>query len=233
MSRFRVRAILFASFIACSIIFLILNPDFVSQLRTWLDSNRTVNLTLLILLFLLFTIFQIFVIPSGTAILLIAGAIFGPFIGALYFVAMLVASPPVYALAKTSPDHARRAVQHIMTTRLGHSWFETGLSAVHTRSIATVCLLRLMPVFPSAFAVLISAALGVSLKALILGAVLVGFIRPLAVSSIGYMMASVGTANTPYPTEVVYLLLGFSVATLLISFALLLYILRVQSGARH
>lgn len=193
--RHGLQIVMLAALIVASAGLMILYPDFVSEFQTWLQTDRNYALTLIGLL-LCFVLIQILLLPSGTAILLITGALLGPVSGGLYFAAMLMATPGLYWLAKSHPDHAQSTLRPWVDSPSLGPLLERGFSGIQSKPILATGMFRLLPVMPSAPAVLIAAALGLTLRGVLLGTLLFGGIRPMVIAIIGYSIGQMALSSS-------------------------------------
>lgn len=221
-----------AMMVLASAIFVVLNPNFVADFKNWMMADRDASMATLGVLLLFFGLTQLFIIPSGSAILLIAGAVIGPKSGLLYFAAMLATSPIVYSLAKTQPEYAQDILSRLSKQRRLRTILTHGLSGMQSKPIIGMGALRLMPMVPSALAVLAAAAVGLSLRGILIGTALFGFFRPLAISTIGYSIGAIVITPGEASNQVVILVLIVGLSTLAASVGLLRYLTQSSISPR-
>lgn len=225
MAKTWLRPLLLAMLLVASAGFLWVNPEFVSNFRTWLISNQDIAIASLGILLLFFMLTQLLVLPSGTAILLITGAILGPVSGMLYFLAMIVVTPITFLMAKTHPEKAQRALRRWASHPRFRAILASGLDSMQAKPVIGTGMLRLLPVLPSAPAVLIAAAFGLSLRGILIGTALFGFIRPMAISTIGYALSTLSLTTERGQDSTVLLILIASLASLAASLGMLRYLI--------
>jgi uncharacterized membrane protein YdjX (TVP38/TMEM64 family) len=140
----------------------------------------------------------ILIVPIGTISVIVGGILFGAFLPALLWaVAQLVTAPVIYHLTLRSlgsdvdstPGAAPGAGVRLVERWLGRRTAEI-VDLARVDGIFTVIVLRLLPIIPSAPTCMISAALGIRLKHLVLGTLAVGWMRPLYYASLGVTIGS-------------------------------------------
>ncbi|CAN0333730.1 unnamed protein product, partial [Chrysoparadoxa australica] len=114
-----------------------------------------------------------------------AGAIAGPISGVLYTLAMITTAPLVYLTARAHPREARRLVIRSLPSGRSRKRLVGALRAVEHKPIIGTAMLRLMPIVPSALVCLLAAGIGVRLRDFMFGTILVGPLRPIAISTLG------------------------------------------------
>lgn len=132
-----------------------------------------------------FFVSQLVIIPSGTLSLILAGVVFGPVSGLLYFLAMLAACPPAHAFGRLRPEEADAFLaRHVRSDRHRMRMLRL-LARIRSAPVALTAALRLAPVLPSAGCALLAGAAGVSLRGVMTGTVLAGWVRPVAIAVLG------------------------------------------------
>lgn len=136
------------------------------------------------------------IVPAGTISVIVGGILFGAFLpAALWTAAQLVTAPLIYHLTLRSFDTsdsgpvAQTAGIRIVERWLGRRSAEI-VELARVDGLFTVIVLRLLPIVPSAPTCMISAALGIRLKHLMLGTMAVGWVRPLYYASLGVTIGS-------------------------------------------
>ena len=153
-----------------------------------------------VLMFAMFSVWSlicvILIIPAGTISVIVGGILFGAFLpAALWTAAQLVTAPLIYHLTLRSFDTsdsgpvAQTAGIRIVERWLGRRSAEI-VELARVDGLFTVIVLRLLPIVPSAPTCMISAALGIRLKHLMLGTMAVGWVRPLYYASLGVTIGS-------------------------------------------
>jgi len=232
MTRIWVRALSVALLIAASIAFFLLFPEFVTDFRAWMTLNRDFAIASFVMLLLFFGFTQLLIIPSGSAILLITGAVIGPISGLLYFAAMLGVSPLVYFIGTSQPKVAQDALSRLRKEHAGQKLLANVLKGMQNKPIGGMGALRLLPVVPSAPAVLVAAALGLSLRGVLIGTAFFGFIRPMAISTIGYSVGMVSLTSDKYPDLAIILIMLVGLSSLAASIGLLRYLVRSTASQK-
>ena len=153
-----------------------------------------------LLMFAMFSIWSlicvILIIPAGTISVIVGGILFGAFLpAALWTAAQLITAPLIYHLTLRSFDTndngpaAQSAGIRVVERWLGRRSAEI-IDLARVDGLFTVIVLRLLPIVPSAPTCMISAALGIRLKHLMLGTMAVGWVRPLYYASLGVTIGS-------------------------------------------
>lgn len=119
-------------------------------------------------LFLLWTALFLTVAPLGSVTVMTAGFVFGPAIGVLQAAAQLTASIILYIILPKPTSNIFRG--------------SLILTFVRQRPIVFVGAIRLVPILPSAVSVIAYRELGISLRHMIVGTLLVGWIRPVSLA---------------------------------------------------
>jgi len=128
----------------------------------------------------LFTTF----VPLGTVTVLIAGYLLGIAAGFIQFGALCVSSLFLYSIFD------RRKHTQSIKDYTQNSVILGGFKAVEGHPILTVCLLRIIPVIPSAACVFISQIMNVSFRNMMTATLYSGWIRPVAFAYLGSKAAS-------------------------------------------
>jgi uncharacterized membrane protein YdjX (TVP38/TMEM64 family) len=140
----------------------------------------------------------ILIVPIGTISVIVGGILFGAFLPALLWaVAQLITAPVIYHLTLRSlgsdvgsvPGAAPSAGVRLVERWVGRRGAEI-IDLARVDGLFTVIVLRLLPIVPSAPTCMISAALGIRLRHLVLGTLAVGWMRPLYYASIGVTIGS-------------------------------------------
>jgi uncharacterized membrane protein YdjX (TVP38/TMEM64 family) len=200
----------------------------VAALGAKVEANRPLAIAAF---FVIAFVAQLIVMPSGTVIVLIGGFLLGAWPAALgYYVAQLAAAPVVYGAARAgfgrmAQDRLEALVRAVLPGR-----FASLLNLAQSEGVLAVIALRLAPVLTSAMVPLIAAAAGIRLGRLMLGSLLISWIKPTFFAGIG-----AAARNLAEVTEPAGLLDKISLAPILVAFgaALLLFAARVALGLRR
>jgi uncharacterized membrane protein YdjX (TVP38/TMEM64 family) len=168
----------------------------------------------------------ILIVPIGTISVIVGGILFGAFLPALLWaVAQLITAPVIYHLTLRSlgsgvggvPGAAPGAGVRLVERWLGRRSAEI-VDLARVDGIFTVIVLRLLPIIPSAPTCMISAALGIRLRHLVLGTLAVGWMRPLYYASLGVTIGSLtkledagGILSMAVASQLVLMLAGLTV----------------------
>ncbi len=128
----------------------------------------------------LFTTF----VPLGTVTVFIAGYLLGISAGFIQFGSLCLSSIFLYAVFE--PEKHTHEIGHY--TR--NPWILKLFKTVEHNGVATVCLLRLIPVIPSAACVFISQIMSLSFRDMMKGTLLCGWARPVFFAFIGSQAAN-------------------------------------------
>ena len=171
---------------------------------------------------------QMLIMPSGSALMVVGGALLGAIPATLvYVLAQMLTTPAVYLMARAGYGRtADRAVPELLQHYLGARWKKTIL-IVPDEGIASTIALRLMPVFPSAVVCLLAAGLGIALRPLMIGTVLVCWVRPLFFASIGEAAHRAAVMSDPLD-----FLRGANFTPLLLIFVAALLVLAARAWLR-
>lgn len=140
---------------------------------------------------------QIAPMPSGTLTMLAAGYLFGWPAALVYFAAMAASGQLVHAGVGAGLGDAPERWVETLQKRWPRSDLSAWTAAARREGVAVTAALRSLPFLPSAAAAIAAAGLGVSSRALLLGTLLTGWIRPLAVVTIGAALSSLAEASRP------------------------------------
>lgn len=180
------------------------------QLRADLLAGEGNSVWVLTALFGLFAVSQILIIPTGTVMLLAAGALLGPVVGGLYYLGMIAAAPITYYAAASRPRDARRRLSRVLPRSTWRPLLGS-MKRFQDHPVLATAMLRLLPVLPSAGAALLAGAAGLRFTAFWLGTWLSGWLRPVAISLLGYLLRHAVDANGQLQMQ---LLIGVGVVTL-------------------
>ena len=124
---------------------------------------------------LLFTTFM----PLGTVTVIIAGYVLGVGAGFIQFGSMLASSFFLYAIfdRPVQSDRIENYTQNQMLLKM--------FAAVSGYGICSVGLMRLIPIIPSAACLFISRTLVISFRHMMIGTLLVGWVRPVFFAYLG------------------------------------------------
>ncbi len=163
----------------------ILRRDWITDqlLGGWV--HATPDPALLLAVFAWYFVSQLVILPSGTLSILATGALFGWPAGALYFLAMVLSGQFLHLLARQDRGAARRTLERALPEKLRHGLPWRLLERAEHREITTTVMLRLLPVAPSAICPLVVGSIGGSSRALAMGTLLTGWIRPIALALVG------------------------------------------------
>ncbi|MEL6372937.1 MAG: VTT domain-containing protein [Pseudomonadota bacterium] len=151
-------------------------------------------LTALMLYAALCLLSQALVVPNGSLLLLAAGLLLGALpAAAIFFAAQLIMTAPLFALGRAGLGRWSLAhLQDAMPPAAAARWRPT-IARLRDEGILLAVLYRLTPVLPSAIVCLAASATGLTLRDLLIGTALAGWVRPLLFASLGETAARVTT----------------------------------------
>jgi uncharacterized membrane protein YdjX (TVP38/TMEM64 family) len=141
---------------------------------------------------------QLAALPGGTIAVLSGGFLFGaPLAAGVYFLAQVCAAPVVYAAVRLGlGPNAGGLLSPALMKRLPTS-LTRAMAFARQESVLAVIVFRLAPVLTSTFVPALSAVLGLPLRALIAGSLLVSWIKPSITASIGAAARSLTEVTDP------------------------------------
>ena len=150
------------------------NVEVMSEcIQSW--PNGLTYALLFIWCFLLF----LTVVPLGSFTILAAGFFLGPVAGIVQFLALCVSSYILHIW--TAPRNRQAVYERVIKNKSALTIVEK----LRGRPVTTVCALRIVPVIPSCLCVLTCSAFAVPGRALLIGTILTGWIRPIVLAYIG------------------------------------------------
>jgi uncharacterized membrane protein YdjX (TVP38/TMEM64 family) len=148
-------------------------------------AEATPDPVLLLAVFVWFFVSQLVILPSGTLSILMTGALFGWWVGLLYYVAMFLSGQLLHLLARQDRGAARQALARALPEKLRHGVLWRLMERAERRGIATTVMLRLLPIAPSAICPLIVGSIGGASGRLAVGTLLSGWARPVSIALVG------------------------------------------------
>ena len=128
-------------------------------------------------------------VPLGTVTILIAGYVLGVGAGFIQFGSACLASALLYRVF----DY--RAHQYAIEDFTDSRWILSLFDLVQNRPVVTGCLLRIIPVIPSAACVFISKIMSISFRDMMTATFAVGWIRPVFFAYLGSTAATLTAAS--------------------------------------
>ena len=119
------------------------------------------------------------VAPLGSFTILAAGFFLGPVAGIVQFLALCASSFILHIW--TAPRSKRAVYERVIKNKSVLKIVEK----FRGRPVTTVCALRIVPIIPSCLCVLTCSAFAIPGRALLIGTILTGWIRPIALAYIG------------------------------------------------
>ena len=176
---------------------------------------------------------QLFIVPTGTITMLAGGFLFGSLLATgIYWVGQLFAAPLVFLAVRMGFGSFADKKLDAIVERVLPGRFANVLEIARSEGIMAAISLRLAPVITSAVVPILAAASGIRLTALMIGSVLVGWVRPLFWSSVGATAHSIAEISSPADiiskVNLTPILLAFAAAALV--FALRI-VFKVRSGS--
>jgi uncharacterized membrane protein YdjX (TVP38/TMEM64 family) len=166
-------------------------------LDTIVGRNRNAALALYALGALLL---QLFILPAGTLVTLAGGFLFGaPLAAGLYYAAQLTAAPIVYGAARAGFGRYADRTMDSIARRISPERYVALLGMLRKEGVVAVIALRLAPVLTSAMVPLIAATAGIGLARLMLGSLLISWVKPTFTASIGAAARSLAELSEPGP----------------------------------
>lgn len=207
--------------------------EWIAETIKALDRQVAANLALAVAAFFgVCFLVQLFILPTGTIAMLTGGFLFGaPLAAAIYHAGQLLAAPIVYLAVRMGFGAFADKKLDAIVERYLPGRFGNVLEIARSEGIMAAVSLRLAPVITSAVVPILAAASGIRLNALMIGSILVGWVRPLFWASIGATAHSL--ADVSNPSEIISkvnltpILLAFGAAALV--FALRI-VFKVRSG---
>jgi uncharacterized membrane protein YdjX (TVP38/TMEM64 family) len=167
----RIAFLLFISVVAIGI-YVWIGPTEVAQLLlSFVDMARARPFIFGSALFLVWTALFLTAAPLGSVTVMTAGFVFGPSFGFLQAASQLASSVLLYRLLPEPKDDIFAASR---TLRL-----------VRDQPVLFVGAVRLVPVLPSAISVIAYRELGITMRHMIVGTLLVGWMRPVSLAWVG------------------------------------------------
>lgn len=139
------------------------------------ETKLVIAIVLFLWSFVLFTTF----VPLGTVTVLIAGYLLGISAGFIQFGSLCVSSIFLYAIFDRT-NHTKDIGDYTQ-----NKWVLRLFGTVEGHPVLTVCLLRVIPVIPSAACVFISQSMRISFRHMMVATAYSGWIRPVFFAYIG------------------------------------------------
>lgn len=176
---------------------------------------------------------QLFIVPTGTITMLAGGFLFGSMMATgIYWVGQLLAAPIVFGAVRMGFGNFADSKLDAIVERYLPGRFADVLEIARSEGLMAAISLRLAPVITSAVVPILAAVGGIRLTSLMMGSVLVGWVRPLFWSSVGATAHSVAEISSPSDiiskVSLTPILLAFSAAAVV--FALRI-VFKVRSGS--
>lgn len=146
---------------------------FAAYIQSW-PKSLSLGLLFIGCFFLFLTI-----APLGSFTILAAGFLLGPIAGVVQFLALCLSSYVLHIW--TAPRGSTYAYQRLLKNKKALNLAEK----FRGHPLKTVCVLRLVPVIPSCVCVLTCSAFAIPGRALFIGTLLTGWIRPIILAFIG------------------------------------------------
>ena len=129
---------------------------------------------------------QLVSLPGGTIAVLTGGFLFGaPLAAGVYYLAQLAAAPVVFAAVRLGLGRDADVVLNGLARRGLPPRLAGIMLRAREESVLAIAVFRLAPVLTSTFVPALAAVLGLRLRALMLGSLLVSWIKPSITASIG------------------------------------------------
>lgn len=133
------------------------------------------------------------VVPTGTLSVIAGGWLLGGIPAAAIYVAMVF--PATIVLMRVAAGMRRGWLANAVAARLPKR-LALLPSAVETEGVATVAAMRLNPVVPNAVLCVMAPALGISLRQVLIGTVLTGWVRPVLFATAAELVGSASGLTT-------------------------------------
>lgn len=141
---------------------------------------------------------QLVSLPGGTVAVLSGGFLFGaPLAAGIYYLAQLAAAPVVFATVRLGINPRASEAVHRLARRKLPARLSSVLRHARTDAVTTIVVFRLAPILTSTFVPALAAALGLPLRALMVGSALVSWIKPSITASIGAAARSLSEVTQP------------------------------------
>ena len=143
-------------------------------------------------------VIQLLALPGGTVAVLSGGFLFGaPAAASVYYLTQVAAAPVVFLVVSRSlGSSSTRFLPESMRRRLPRSLL-LAVDRAKDEAVLSVIVFRLAPVLTSTFVPALSALLGLPLRAVIAGSLLVSWIKPSITASLGAAARSLTEAADP------------------------------------
>ncbi|WP_158291285.1 VTT domain-containing protein [Marinicauda pacifica] len=133
---------------------------------------------------------QLVLAPFGTVSVIATSAVIGWQAGLLYFAAMVLAGMIVYVISWQTPGRASRTLAQFIRDRRRQAFLRLLSRRARRRPVLMTAVLRLVPVLPSAGCAMVTGLSGFSLRALLLGTLATGWVRPVLFAVFGDQIAT-------------------------------------------
>lgn len=144
---------------------------FTGHLLDTVELAREHPITFILGLFIFWMALFMTAAPLGSVTAITAGYVFGPFFGLVQAAAQLLSSLLLYRLLP-KPENLLLEKSRMLSFARGHP-------------IAFVCLIRLIPILPSAVSVVAYRELDIAQRDMVIGTLSVGWIRPVSLAWVG------------------------------------------------
>lgn len=143
-------------------------------------------------------VIQLLALPGGTVAVLSGGFLFGaPAAAIVYYLTQVAAAPVVYMMVGSGlASSSKRFMPESMRRRLPRSLL-VAIDRAKDEAVLSVIVFRLAPVLTSTFVPALAALLGLPLRAVVVGSLLVSWIKPSITASLGAAARSLSEATDP------------------------------------
>lgn len=201
--------------------------DAVHVLSSRIESNRALALAAFGLMVFLI---QLVSLPGGTVAVLSGGFLFGaPLAAGVYYLAQLAAAPVVFGAVRFGIGPKAANATHRLARRKLPPRLASLLGRARDDAVMTIIVFRLAPVLTSTFVPALAAAMALPLRSLMLGSVLVSWIKPSITASIGAAARSLTEVTDP---SLALAKAGAAPAFMIFAAALGLLLVRLYIGRR-
>ena len=173
---------------------------------------------------------QLAALPGGTIAVLSGGFLFGaPLAAGVYYLAQVLAAPVVFTAVRMGLGSGTgHLLSNLADKRLPAPLTDI-MARAHDESVLAIVVFRLAPILTSTFVPALAAVLGLPLRALMLGSLLVSWIKPSITASIGAAARSISEVTDP---RLALQNAGFAPLIMLFAAAVGLLVLRIALPTR-
>lgn len=174
---------------------------------------------------------QLVSLPGGTVAVLTGGFLFGaPLAAGVYYLSQVAAAPVVYFAVRMGLGPSSDAALNGLARRGLPPRLADFLRRARGEAVLAVVVFRLAPVLTSTFVPALAAVLGLPLRALLIGSVLVSWIKPSITASIGAAARSLSEISDP---QTMLAQVGPGPVVLTFAGAVGLLVVRIMAGRRE